>query len=389
MAKIKGPVRIEPFLFDDMHRGTSYTIPILMMKSDGTKFDLSNYTAIFTLKAAQFDHDYDDDRALITKEFRWDGDKEHINRIDIVLTSKELWLEPGVYFFDVVLMNGASSRRVLLAQTHIVGGPTNHNVRHDANQGDFFIHDPISITEDKSNWLIGQVPLLTDPPENLVETVQGDPEYILEKLDNPVRNIRYKVYGPRLSLMMTFKVAHDHTNHVVRFNEHFLRGDIPAPCPLKNGSMTFNNRKITLKLAKEMTMTWKNTAIQHNPEITYDGGCGQQVSSDPLYISDRTDAGHLYIHLNDNHDQICIDAHHFIPDDHYGFEMWMVRVDWFNWVDPYEPDPEDPDVSTHFPDGCPVADSQEDFWPPDMWYGADDKEYAKTKKRATKCSGAS
>lgn len=35
----------------------------------------------------------------------------------------------------------------------------------------------------------------------------------------------------------------------------------------------------------------------------------------------------------------------------------MIRVDWFNWVDPYEPDPEDPDVSTHFPDGCPVADS--------------------------------
>lgn len=35
----------------------------------------------------------------------------------------------------------------------------------------------------------------------------------------------------------------------------------------------------------------------------------------------------------------------------------MVRVDWFNWVDPYEPDPEDPDVSTRYPDGCPVADS--------------------------------
>lgn len=63
----------------------------------------------------------------------------------------------------------------------------------------------------------------------------------------------------------------------------------------------------------------------------------------------------------------------------------MIRVDWFNWVDPYEPDPEKPDVGTTFPDGCPVGDNQEDFWPPDIHYTQDDTEYAKNKKKAKRC----
>lgn len=44
-------------------------------------------------------------------------------------------------------------------------------------------------------------------------------------------------------------------------------------------------------------MVWTNTCIQHNPEITYDGGHGEQKSTEPLYMGDRTDSGHLYIHL--------------------------------------------------------------------------------------------
>lgn len=178
MAKKQTAAKIEPYEFDDLHRGTSYTIPIIMNKIDGTPFDLSEYTAIFTLKAAQSDYDYDDDRALITKEFKTDGDPEHINRIDIVLTSKDLWLPPGQYFFDIVLMYGSSSRRIVLASTNIVGGPTNHNVRHDPDQGDFFLHDPLVVTEDKKNLILGRVPLLTDPPENIVEEADGDPDYI-------------------------------------------------------------------------------------------------------------------------------------------------------------------------------------------------------------------
>ena len=75
----------------------------------------------------------------------------------------------------------------------------------------------------------------------------------------------------------------------------------------------------------------------------------------------------MTIHLNADNDQIHMTADHFIPDDHFGFEMWMIRIDWFNWVDPYEPDPERDDVSTHFPQTS-MADTWEGYWPPDMWY---------------------
>lgn len=387
MAKKRQPAKIEPYEFDDLHRGTSYCFPIIVNKSDGTPYDLTGYSAIFTLKKMQSDFDYDDDRALITKEFTPCTDPERLNRIDIVLTSKELWLEPGQYYFDIVLMHGYASKRILLATTNLVGGPTNHNVRHEQKQDDFFMMDPLEITpKDDGKFVVVQVPLITDPPDNLVETASGDPDYIYEPIGDPVRDIRYRVYGPRLSLMMTFKVAHDHTPHRVRFDEFFLRENIPAPCPLKDGHIEINNRKVTLKLAKEMDMVWTNTCIQHNPEITYDGGHGEQKSTEPLYMGDRTDSGHLYIHLQRDNDQISFDAHHFIPDDHYGFELWMIRIDWFNWIDPYEPDPEKPDVATHYPDGCPVADTWEGYWPPEIHYTQDDTQYAKDKKRARTCA---
>lgn len=123
---------IEVYEFDDIHRGTTFTLPIIIRKSDGTKFDLTGFKAIFTLKPAQSDFDYDDDRGYITKEFYpYTDDPNKIGRIDITLTSKELWQPPGLYYFDIVLMNGASSQRIFLASTHLVGGPTNRNVRHD------------------------------------------------------------------------------------------------------------------------------------------------------------------------------------------------------------------------------------------------------------------
>lgn len=224
MAKKHQPAKIEPYEFDDLHRGTSYCFPIIVNKSDGTPYDLTGYTAIFTLKKMQSDFDYDDDRALITKEFTPCTDPERLNRIDIVLTSKELWQEPGQYYFDIVLMHGYASKRILLATTNLVGGPTNHNVRHEQEQGDFFMMDPLEITpKDDGKFVVVQVPLITDPPDNLVETASGDPDYIYQPFGDPVRDIRYRVYGPRLSLMMTFKVAHDHTPHRVRFDDFFLR----------------------------------------------------------------------------------------------------------------------------------------------------------------------
>lgn len=371
MAKIKGPVRIEPIIFDDISRGTSFTLPIIVRKDDGTRFDLTGFKAIFTLKAKSADYDYDDDRALITREFEpYTDDPNKVGRIDINLTSKDLWQEPGQYYFDVVLMKGNSSARILFATANIVGGPTNRNVRHEEDQDGFILYDPIEVTPGKGHYVAVQVPFVTDPPENIVEGICGDPQYTVYNMDDPKRHAQVRNYGPRVSLMMTLRVPHDHTNHRYRFDEFFLNGSIPAPCPLKDGFILFNHRKFELHLAKEMDMVYHWHCIQHNPELTYDGGVGTQKASEPIYVGDRTQAGQMTIQLNAENDQIHMTADHFIPDDHGGFEMWMIRIDWFNWVDPYEPDPERDDVSTHFPMN-PTPDTWEGYWPLDMWYCID------------------
>lgn len=43
MAKKRQPAKIEPYEFDDLHRGTSYCFPIIVNKSDGTPYDLTGY----------------------------------------------------------------------------------------------------------------------------------------------------------------------------------------------------------------------------------------------------------------------------------------------------------------------------------------------------------
>lgn len=209
-------------------------------------------------------------------------------------------------------------------------------------------------------------------------------------MDDPARHVLIRNYGPRVSLMMTLKVPHDHTNHNYRFDQFFLNGNIPAPCPLKNGYIQFNNRRVNLVLSKTMHSFYHRMSVIHAPELKFDGGVGEQLTNEPYFVDDNVAAGQIVWHLHDENDQIYITAQHFIPDDHFGFEIWMLRVDWFNWVDPWEPDPERDDVGTHFPadGGCPVADTWPGFWPPDMWYCFDDKEYAKAKGPNTKCPGS-
>lgn len=273
MAKTKKQ-QIEVFEFDDIHRGTSMTLPIILKKSDGTEFDLTGYTAIFTLKPHQSDFDYDDDRALVSKEFKpYTDDPNKVGRIDITLTSKDLWVTPGTYYFDVVLMKGPSSQRILLAQVNIVGGPTNRNVRHGGEndlQEDFFLHDPIEITPTNKGVIAVQVPFVTDPPENIVEGVASDPHYVYQPLDDPVRHGLIRNYGPRLSLVMSFKVPHDHVTHKMRFDEFFLNGNLPAPCPLKDGKIAINNRQFTFEGIKEMDMVYRWMGIQYNSGVGYD-----------------------------------------------------------------------------------------------------------------------
>lgn len=378
--------RIEVFEMDDIYRGTSIKIPVILKKDNDTILDVAGYELTFTLKACQSDFDYDDDRALITKVFQPNPKK--LGRFDITLTSKETWLEPGEYYFDLMLSRNKGASRLMIGKFLLVGGPTNKLTNHDQDQEYLDIYDALEITPSSHGYIVVSVPLVTDPPKTILETADGDPAYIYQGFGNPVNQIKYRVYGPRVSLMMTLRVPHDHTEHRYRFDQFFLNNHIPLPCPLHNGYLEFKNRRLSFHLNKVMDMMWYNTSIQHSPEITYDGNTGFQPSDQPIYVGDNVDAGNLICQFNHENDQIHFTGHHYVHDDHGEFMYWMIRIDWFNWVDPYEEDPERPDVSTHMVEGCPIADTWEGYWPPYIWYTNDDTEYAKQKSARTTCPGA-
>ena len=128
--------------FDDIARGTSLTIPVLIKRLDETPFDLTGYSAHFTLKAEKFDNDYDDNRALITKDIEI-GERGCKGRFNIVLSSKETWLEPGEYHFDIELVHNHGVARLATFNTKIVGGPTNRTVDHE--EGHIFFSDCINV----------------------------------------------------------------------------------------------------------------------------------------------------------------------------------------------------------------------------------------------------
>lgn len=357
--------RIEPVEIDDISRGTSVMIPIILKKDNDTILDVTGYELVFTLKAQQSDFDYDDDRALITKTFQ---PAPEMGRFNVCLTSKETWLEPGVYYFDLMLSRNQGCTRLAIFKVAIVGGPTNRLTNHSQDQEFTTLYDALEVTPTNQGYVVIQVPLCPDPPPSILERAAGTPGYIFQGWGEPVNEIAYTNFGPRLSMMMTLRVQHDALPHRFRFDTFFHGNHIPYPCPLANGYIEFKNRLVTFHLNKEMAMLWYNTSVQHSPETTFDGNTGIQPSTQPIMVGDNVDAGELTVQFVHKNDQIHLTAHHFMPDDAGGFEWWMIRIDWFNWNDPYEPDPERPDVSTSFPEQNPYPDTWGGYWPPDMWY---------------------
>lgn len=317
--------------FDDIARGTTLTIPVRIMRRDETPFDLTGYTAHFTLKPDKFDYDYDDDRALITKDIEIDEERGPKGRFNIVLSSKETWLPPGEYHFDIELVHNHGVARLVTFNTEIVGGPTNRTVDHE--KGHIFMSDCINITLTPHEAIVIMTALISDPPDDLIETVQTDPPYILEELNDPVRDIKLSVFGPRVSLPMRFRIPHDAEAHHIRF-DRFFHHELPNLCPLKEAKFSVRNREIRiLDLSKEMEMEISDMYIMHSPETTFDGNSKRTTSDDFWYVGDNVDVGHIHIMLEEGNDYIDISGHYYMEDDHGKFSYWTLVVNWYNWVD--------------------------------------------------------
>lgn len=371
MAK-KQVKKIEVFNFQDLHRGTSVTIPVAIQKKDGTSFDLSEYKVHFTLKPKQSDYDYDDVRAFISKDIEVTPEQAAKGRFDINLSSKETWLTPGLYYFDIMLVKEHSVARLCLCQTEIVGGPTNSTVDHETGPA-IFMTDLLELKPDSTEGLIIQTDLVSDPPEHMVETLECDPPYLIEpvgKGEDPRRHLKLRVYGPRLSFPVQAVIPRDSNPHPIYFG-NFFKAELPDICPVTNMVMTVNNRKIKFTLPKTMEMLYTDMYVQHSPEVTYDANSKKTDTDHEIVVGDNVTVGQLHIQMYDGNDYIDITGNYSMGDDIEKNSWWFFTVNWYNWVDvgSYEPEKEPEKPGDEEITGEKYGSLDQPIWPPDIMYG--------------------
>lgn len=373
MAKKIAVKKIEPVEFEDLHRGTSVTIPVVINKKDGTSFDLSDYEIHFTLKPAQYDYDYDDIRAYVSKVVDVPAEMAEKGRFNVNLSSKETWLTPGEYFFDIMLIKDHSVARLCLCRTNIVGGPTNCTVDDETGEA-IFMTDALSLTPEGTNGLVFQTNLVSDPPEHMVETLKCDPPYLVQPIgagEDPRRNLKLRVYGPRLSFPVYARIPHDANIHPIYFGNYY-KAELPDICPIIGMAMQVKNREITIKSPlKEMNMMFSDIHIQHSPETTNGNSAFIGTTAESVWIGDNVDVGQIHWQLFEGNDVIDIDGNYFIEDDHGGYIYFMLTVNWYNWIDvgTYEEIPEDGDETETHATGKTYTSVNEEIWPPDIFYG--------------------
>lgn len=313
--------------FDDIGRGTSVTIPVLIKRLDGTPYDLTDFQAYFTLKEVQYDWDYEDARSTVHKEILINDPEE--GRFFIQLSSKETWHTPGTYHFDLELVKNGAVVRIGFFKTNIVGAPTNRTITD--SQEPLWLTDSIQITITGHQPLVIIAPLISDPPDQLIETVVAEPAYLLEELDSPTRNIKIKSYAPQVSFAMRIMDLHDAEKHYYRF-ENYSFPDLPPDCPFAAGGIEIENRSITFFLNDPMKMDVWDSYVQFSPEETHGGGHTSLMSGEPYFVGDNVAHGSLNIFLAISDQKYAHVVGNYVMPRHLNEpSYWMFRIDYFNW----------------------------------------------------------
>lgn len=313
--------------FEDIARGTNVTIPLVFKRLDNTPFDLTEYRLLFTMKYEQYDYDYDDLRARVAKDI--DIEYPETGELFIHLTSKETWLPPGPYIFELTLEHEYGLAQIGMWRTNIIGGPRNRDVNREYSH--VLQTDALWVTMTEKAPIIVRAPLVSNPPHDIIETVQTEPAYLLEELDDPVRNIVIRSFAPRMSFAMMFSDARATAQSFHRFDE-FSWPEIPPDAPIWRGGIYIDGRRVEFRLQEHGRMKVWDSFIQHSPEVTKDGVFYDIRSDEPFWVGDNVTHGTLTIHIEYTRQKyIYITGNYNLSRYYEGGSHWSFRIDYFDW----------------------------------------------------------
>jgi len=111
-----------------VYRGVTYPVTYQHQDTEGSAVSLVGATLYFTVKEEEWDSDAPDASALIKKTITSHTDAAG-GISNFTLTDADTYLEPGTYYFDVVIdVGGAAEPPSLLGQFVVKAKVTNRNV---------------------------------------------------------------------------------------------------------------------------------------------------------------------------------------------------------------------------------------------------------------------
>jgi hypothetical protein len=127
-------VRPKAEFYDNIYRGASLTIPVVIKDPEDNPIDLTGYKIAFTIKRVQYDFDMPDDRAYVAKDF--DPQEPEEGKFYIRLSSGDTNFEPGQFYFDIQIYDpeGGAVFRITHLEFTLVGGPTNRTINSKLGQ---------------------------------------------------------------------------------------------------------------------------------------------------------------------------------------------------------------------------------------------------------------
>lgn len=164
-----------PYFYQEINRGTSITIPVVIRTPEEEPVDLTGLEVSFTIKKEAYDFDREDEFAYVVKDFVPQAPEE--GRFSIQLTSADTDFPPGDYHFDIQLRSPETGavHRLAIFDFRLTGAPTNRTV--NTGGGQLLLGQEITMIR-----LMEGRPIIIINPVMIVPTLYADSAALMQQL---------------------------------------------------------------------------------------------------------------------------------------------------------------------------------------------------------------